>query len=102
MLLEERLPITFKFGCKAKTDLSHMRRGSNEVHLPVGNEASTFDSSQGFSSLSMFNIPSLSASNPDSQTYWPVLLSLSIRELAAAFVVASAALSLILDATSEI
>ena len=103
MFVEERLPITLRFGCKAKTDLTHVRHGSNDVHLPVGNGASDSNvfTSKGFSSLSMFTAPSLSASKPGRQTYWPVLLSFSTRELAASFAAVSSALPLNLDVTSE-
>jgi hypothetical protein len=93
MFVEERLPITLRFGCIAKTDLIHVRHCSKEVHLPVGNGASDSNvfTSKGFSSLSMFTVPSLSASKPVCQTYWPVLLSFSIREFTVSFVFASAA-----------
>ena len=104
MFVEERLPITLRFGCKANADLIHVRHGSNDVHLPVGNGASDSNAftSKGFSSLSMCTAPYLSASKPGRQTYWAVLLSFSTREFAASFVAAASALPLSLDATTRL
>jgi hypothetical protein len=72
MFVEDKLPITLRFGCKAKTDLTHVRHGSNDVHLPIENGASDLNpiTSKGLSSLSMFTAPSLSVSKPGR----PVLL----------------------------
>ena len=55
MFVEERLPITLRFDCKAKTDLTHVRYGAKDVHLPGGNGATDLNasSSKGFNYINV-------------------------------------------------